>query len=260
MFFKSFLIQKEIKHFSTTRSGGISYGPFKSLNLGNYSCDKSENIVENRNILAEKLNTTVEKLIIPYQTHGNNVLPITHKLTKMTKYDENKILHGYDATITQERRIFLCVTTADCTPILIFDKVNKAIAAIHAGWRGVINLIIDNTISKMNKYFGTNPKDLIAAIGPSISIDKYEVGNEVIDELIQAGYQLNTSNYHINRRTGKFHIDIKQLNKQRLIKLGVINNKIEVTNYCTYYHKDLFFSARRQGVNSGRMLTGIMLE
>lgn len=260
LFFNSLSAQTGIKHFSTTRNGGVSDGLFQSFNLGIYSDDFVRNITKNRNKLAALLKTTSEKLIIPYQTHGNNVLYVNHEIATIPKTEQIKTIYGYDATITQEQGVFLCVTTADCTPVLLYDKVNKAIAAIHAGWRGVVNLIIDHTIIEMKKHFETNSKDLVAVIGPSIGIEKYEVGKEVVEKLKQAGYKLDETNHFVNPESNKFHIDPKLLNKQKLIALGVGDSQIEVSNHCTYSRKDLFFSARRQGVKSGRMLTGITLD
>lgn len=260
LLFSSLMSLKDIKHFSTTRNGGVSDDQFKSFNLGRNSNDSIESIRQNRNRLAKLLSITSHKLIIPLQTHDNKVLFVDNKITNASEEARNRILQGYDATITQERKVFLCVTTADCSPILLFDQKNKAIAAIHSGWRGIVSSVINKTLSEMEKHFGTEPRQLIATIGPSISIENYEVGNEIIEKLRLSGYRLDNFNHHLNPKSGKYHIDIKQLNKQKLIELGVAKNKIEVSHYCTFKHESLFFSARRQGTKSGRMLTGIMLQ
>lgn len=260
LFFSTLSAVKEIAHFSTTRNGGVSTGEFESLNLGNYSDDNSLSIFENRNRLAHILNTTYESLITPHQTHGSNVILIDNAFLKSSNSEKNEKLYGFDASITKETDLFLCVTTADCVPILLYDTQNHASGAIHAGWRGTAQLIVPKTLAAMQKYFGTDPKNIMAAIGPSISMDKYEVGEEVVEELQKSGHKLSESNMFRNPKTQKPHIDLKEINRQSLIELGIPENQIEKTSYCTYSEKNLFFSARRQSVHSGRMLTGIMLK
>ena len=112
----------------------------------------------------------------------------------------------------------------------------------------------------MQEKFGTDPKDILAAIGPAICIDNYEVGNEVAKEFRLKGFNLNKSTSYINNLSQKLHVDLKEINRQELIRLGVPRNQIEKTRYCTYTNNRLFFSARRQSIHSGRMLTGIMLK
>lgn len=260
LFFKIFADEPRLSHFSTTRTGGVSSGEFKSLNLGNYSDDNPLNIFENRNIVARKFYREVDDLITPHQTHGNKVLLIDTDFLNLPNTDKIEKSYGFDASITQEKGYFLCVTTADCVPVLLFDPKNEAIGAIHAGWRGTTGRVVENTILKMQEKFGTEPQDILAAIGPAISIDKYEVGNEVEKEFWLKGFKLNKSTSYRNNLSQKLHIDLKEINRQELIRLGVPRNQIEKTKYCTYTNGRLFFSARRQSIHSGRMLTGIMLK
>ena len=258
--FKIFDRFPEIDHFSTTRSGGVSSGEFRSLNLGNFSDDSPVNIFENRSLLAQKFFLTPEDLITPHQTHGSEVLLIDQQFLNLSKSEIIEKLYGIDATITQETDIFLCVATADCVPILLYDPQTQAMAAIHAGWRGTVGRIVEKTIDKMNQHFGTKPADIIAAIGPAIGIDNYEVGKEVEEMFKENGFKLTKPFALRNRKTKKIHLDVKEINRQELLRLGVPKQQIEKTKYDTYKNKQLFFSARRQTVHSGRMLSGIMLK
>ncbi len=260
LFFKIFADEPRLLHFSTTRVGGVSRGEFRSLNLGNYSDDNPLNIFENRSIVARKFYKEADDLITPHQTHGNNVLLIDKKFLNLSNTDKIEKLYGFDASITRESNYFLCVTTADCVPILLFDKKNEAIGAIHAGWRGTTGRIVEKTISEMLKNFGTQPSDILAAIGPAISVGNYEVGEEVEKEFRLNGFKLNKSNSFRHHLSQKLHIDLKEINRQELLRMGVPKNQIEKTRYCTYSNTRLFFSARRQSIHSGRMLTGIMLR
>ncbi|OPZ31483.1 MAG: Laccase domain protein YfiH [Bacteroidetes bacterium ADurb.BinA174] len=260
LFFKIFENEPRLFHFSTTRTGGVSRGEFRSLNLGNYSDDNPLNIYENRSIVARKFYKTADDLITPHQTHSNKVLLIDTNFLTLPNTDKIEKLYGFDASITQEKGYFLGVTTADCVPILVFDPKNEAIGAIHAGWRGTTDRIVEKTILKMQKSFGTEPKDILAAIGPAISIDYYEVGKEVEKEFLKSGFKLNKSTSYHHDLSKKLHVDLKEINRQELIRLGVPKNQIEKTRYCTYNNSRLFFSARRQSIHSGRMLTGIMLR
>ena len=247
-------------HFSSTRLGGVSSGEFASLNLGNFSDDDPVKIVENRSLLACRLSLEPQVLLTPHQIHSDNIILIDSSILQSSKTELAHKLYGYDASITQETDVFLCVTTADCVPILLFDPKNQAIAAIHAGWRGTSKRIVEKTVEKMKSVFGTRAVDLVAAIGPAIGIEHYKVGDEVGKAFADNGFKLRKPFAVKNRKTQKLHIDLKEINRQELLRLGIPKHRIEKTKYDTYKNQRLFFSARRQSIHSGRMLTGIMLR
>jgi YfiH family protein len=251
----------DIVHFSTTRVGGVSNGTYSSFNMGNFSDDSPLNIHENRKILAQMFYMKMSDFIIPHQTHGTRVLKIDEEFLKLDHTTSIEIMYGVDSIITDIRDKFLCVTTADCVPIIIFDKKTKAIAAIHAGWKGTSGKIVDKTISAMQKEYNSTPQDMFVGIGPAISQQNYEVGNEVIQEMSDNGIDLSHSNVCTEKySTSKYHINLKEINRRELISLGVPEANIETSQLCTFEKQELFFSARRQTVHSGRMLTGIMLK
>lgn len=251
--------QEGVEHFCTTRKGGVSKGEFSSFNLGNFSDDDTTDIYENRQILARMWYMDDKDFIVPHQTHSNKVLVIDREFQQLDSSSRIDSLYGVDATITNLKKIFLCVTTADCVPVLIFDTKNKVIAAIHAGWRGIVQDILENTIEKMKEVFQSNPTDFIATIGPSISAKNYEVGDDLVAEFKKKKVDLKETSY-LNKETNKLHLDLNKITYNQLVKLGVPATQIETSQLCTFDNDELFFSARRQSIHCGRMLTGIKLK
>lgn len=249
---------KSVEHFFTTRNGGVSKGDFSTFNLGNFSDDNPIDIYDNRQILSRMWYMDIEDFIVPHQTHSSNVLIIDEEFQELNSSDKIDALYGVDATITHLKDIFLCATTADCVPILLYDKNKGVIAAIHAGWKGIVNLIIDNVIYKMKSIYQTDPIDIIAAVGPSISVKHYEIREDVVSKFKGANIDLNTASF-LNTNTNKLHVDLKQIVHNKLAELGIPTNQIEVSDLCTYDNSELFFSARRQSIHCGRMLSGIKL-
>lgn len=256
--FRSLSNEKDVEHFCTTRQGGVSKGEFSSFNLGNFSDDDPTDIYENRQILARMWYMDDKDFIVPHQTHGTKVLIIDEEFQQMNSSAKIEALYGIDATITNLENIFLCATTADCVPVLIYDKEKKIIAAVHAGWRGIVQGIIENSVSKMKKTFQADPSDFIVTVGPSVSLKNYEIGEEVVSEFAKMKIDLTNSS-RLNRKTNKLHIDLKQIIHNKLVKLGVPSSQIETSNLCTFDNDELFFSARRQSIHCGRMLSGIKL-
>lgn len=233
--------------FSTTRHGGCSEGNYGSFNCTHYCGDKPEHVKANREVLCSLLPQLPTSLVIPRQTHGTEVRLVTPDTVEAD-------LEGVDAVMTSLPGCCLCVSTADCIPILLYDFVHQAVAAIHAGWRGTVNGIVDKTLAEMNRHFSTEGKDVMACIGPGISLSSFEVGDEVYEAFACAGFDME----RIARRYDKWHIDLWEANRLQLLGHGVQPGNIEVAGICTYINYKDFFSARRLGVQSGRMLTGIM--
>jgi len=205
--------------------------------------------MENRKKLANILNINVSQLIFPQQTHSNCVVEL-HETPK------NEITET-DALITQQSGICLCIQTADCVPILLFDPLGKVIAAVHAGWRGTVKKIAETAVQKMIARFGTSPENILAAFGPSISPDVYEVGNEVVEEVLKNIPQAEKT-LHENKN-GKSNFNLWEANRQILLNCGLSGKNIEISRECSFTLSEKYFSARRDGANTGRMVSGIML-
>lgn len=249
--------RKEIVHFSTTRTGGVSSGNYDSLNLGIYSGDKDENISENFSRLCDFLNIDRKSLFLPYQTHSDQILIIDKSFISSGVWEQEQLLYGKDALITNEKNILIGVTTADCVPLLLFDIENKVVAGIHAGWRGTFAKIVSKTIEKMQSEYHSNLSDILAVIGPSISPAVYEVGEELFDLFKNEGFDIKII---FTRSDGKLFLDLWKANENLLLEKGVRKENIEISGHCTFSENDKFFSARRLGIKSGRIISVIGLR
>ena len=237
-----------ISCFSTTRHGGCGEGAYATFNCTYYCGDYPESVKANLEILAASLPKRPQFFVIPRQTHTTNVRVIKDIPTQ-------EALQDVDAVVTHLKDFCLCVSTADCVPVLLYDASKEVIAAIHAGWRGTVGRIVEKTLEVMKTEYGTEGKDVIACIGPSISLESFEVGDEVYVAFVGAGFEMN----RIARRYEKWHLDLWEANRLQLLAHGVLPEHIEVACICTYQNHEDFFSARRLGIKSGRILSGIML-
>lgn len=204
---------------------------------------------ENRLRLAELLNIENEKLVFPKQTHSNCVVELSEP--------PEKTIEETDALITDQPGFCICVQTADCVPILLFDKVYKIISVVHAGWRGTVNKIVQISVQKMVQSYGCSFENILVAIGPSISPEVYEVGNEVVEA---ARNSIPCSELTLDDRSGKFHFNLWQANRQLLLSCGLKSENIEILGQCSFLEEEKYYSARRDGVDTGRMVSGMMLK
>jgi polyphenol oxidase len=245
----------EIIHFSTTRSGGCSTGNYSSLNLGLNSGDAPENVLANRILLSRMLGIGPNMLLFPKQTHTATVKVVTGEYFKREEEERRNFLNETDAIVTNIKGICVAVKTADCVPVLLFDPIQKVVAAVHAGWRGTAQNIVLETIKKLVQEFDSNPSDLLAGIGPSIGPEVYEVGKEVWSQFSDESY---TDTYPV--KTEKRLLDLWKTNHQQMRMAGISSNNIAFADICTWSDKYQFYSARRDGPKTGRMATGIMLR
>jgi hypothetical protein len=243
-----------IGHFSTTRTGGCSTDRYASLNMGYNSGDRPKNVLSNRQILCSTIEMNVEHLIFPKQTHTGTVKVISADFFDRDETEKKLFLNETDAVITNLRNVCVAIKTADCVPVLVYDSVKQVVAAIHAGWRGTAQGIVQNTINQMIAVFGSNPSDLWAGIGPSISPQVYEVGVEVWSQFPPEFYQ-PTNPFKNEKRL----LDLWKANHHQLTSSGIPENQIDVARICSLSNPEMFFSARRVGAKTGRMATGIWL-
>ena len=187
---------------------------------------------------------------MPHQVHETEIVAVDET-------SQESQLEGVDALMTNVPGLCIGVSTADCIPVLLYDKVHHAVSAILAGWRGTVKRIVEKALSQISSVYGSRPSDIIAQIGPGIHVESFEVGDEVYEAFAAAGFSLET----ISRRYGeKWHIDLPECNRQQLLATGIPDAQITVSPICTYQHPDLYFSARRLGINSGRIFTGIEMR
>ncbi len=227
----------------STRLGGVSGEPFNSLNLGLSVKDEEENVLKNRDLFFGGLGIQKEQLSISHQVHGNKVLIA----------NEPGRREGYDAQITNKKNIFLVVSIADCTPVLIYDTKNNAVAAVHAGWKGTAAHIVEHTLRLMKETYGTEGKDCKAFIGACISYANFEVGAEV-------AAHFDVSQKRFDEEKQKWFVDLKKTNQQQLLDFGVLPGNIEITDYCTVGNNATFFSHRKEKGVTGRMMAVIGMK
>ena len=173
-------------------------------------------------------------------------------------------LDGYDAMITDLPGVTIGVRTADCIPVLLYDPVKKAAAAIHSGWRGTVSKIIGKTVIKMQSTYASQPSDILAFIGPGICVDCFQVGEEVALKFKETGFDINSLWSFRGPKTGNgmeggHHIDLKEACRQTLVESGLKNENIQITGLCTYEDNDLLYSARKEGIECGRNITYIKI-
>lgn len=243
--------------FSTTRHGGHSTGPYTSFNCNHYCGDSWENVLRNRELLLRLLPDGGScRLIIPHQTHNDHVRLIDEAFLRLHPDEQAAALEGVDALIGHVPGTCLCISTADCIPVLCYDPLRQCMAAIHAGWRGTVSRIVGKTLRTLQSVYGSRPKDIVACIGPGISQAAFEVGDEVYETFRSNGFPME----QLASRTGKWHIDLWEANRLQLLEAGVAASHIETAGICTYHQTEDFFSARRLGIGSGRILSGILLK
>ena len=218
----------------------------ETLGIPNVRFSDSE---ENRVKLAEVLDISPGKMVFPGQTHTSCVL-------HLNEYPRQPI-NDTDALVTNVPGLCICVQTADCVPILLFDPVKNVVSAVHAGWRGTVGKIVEGAVENMKNNYGSKPENILAAIGPSISSEIYEVGDEVVAAVHRS--IPNSERTLRKNRSGKFHFDLWEANRQLLRSSGIPSGNIEIPGECTYLEKEKYYSARRDGIDTGRLVSGIMI-
>jgi YfiH family protein len=237
----------------STRSGGVSSLETKTagseLNLGGFNEDSRENIYENRRRFLAALQRPY-RLATAWQVHGDDIR-IVREEVDLGDSDERA-----DALVSSLENVFLGIKTADCVPVLIGDPATRAFAAVHAGWRGTAQSIAPKAVARMSEIFGSQPADLICAIGPAAACEAYEVGGEVI-EIFHQNFA-SAGKYFTETRPGHALVDLKLANKDQLVDVGVDAANIYTAPFCTMTRTDLFFSYRIEKARFGR--TGRLLS
>jgi len=224
----------------STRHGGVSIFPYNSLNLGGSTKDDTDHVIENNKRFFSSLGIDFDAVAKSHQVHGEEILVVT----KPGRFE------GYDALITNIAGIQLSVTIADCTPILIFDPVKKAIAAIHAGWRGTVQKITYKTVQLLRTEYGSDPADCLAFVGTCIDECSFEVGEEVAENFKSVHKRWDSEK-------NKFFVDLKSANRDQLIEAGVRSGNIEISPFSTVINNDDYFSYRKENGLTGRLLATI---
>lgn len=237
----------------STRRGGVSSPPYESLNLGLRVGDDPEKVVENRRLLCRAFGIRLERTVWCRQIHADGVVVVGDEDAGRGSTEEDSIVEDADALVTDTPGLPLCVTLADCVPVVIFDPVRRVVGLAHAGWGGTVSRISSRTVEVMRERFGCDPAAITAAIGPSIGPAGYEVGEDVI-ERARAGYGERASEVLQPGPDGKALFDLWTANRIDLEAAGVSAEKIEVSGIASDEHLDEFYSHRHEGGRTGRFI------
>jgi polyphenol oxidase len=239
----------ELLHMVTTKSSDLPY----SFSLALHTGEDPTKIIANRKSLSRLLNTD-HKLhyIVANQTHSDHIKVIKKQESKGWESLEDAI-EDCDALITDIEGVVLSILTADCVPVILYDKKKKVVAAVHAGWKGTQAEIVKKTVEKMVETFGSTPNDILAGIAPSIGSCCYEVGEDV------AGHFFKTPEA-FTQKDEKYMLDLSYLNKKQLLDAGIEKENIEMSHICTACEVERFFSYRKEKGCSGRFMSMIGLK
>jgi polyphenol oxidase len=271
-------------HGFSTRSGGTSVldSGERVLNLGFTDWDQRETVLKNREAFQSALGASDHTLVTLKQIHSAVV-----RLAREMQMDSSRQASASlglpaqtgDASITDSPGLLLGVQTADCVPILLVDTRKRAVAAIHAGWRGTLARIAEKTVGEMRKQFGSKPGDILAALGPAIGGCCYEVGTELVTQF--TSQFADAEEYFDELRTGEepnplqwlnmmppghqpppknVRLDLRKANRAQLLTAGLRDANIFVSDLCTACHTSLFFGYRKDGANSGRLVAAVGLQ
>ena len=248
--FKNLSATGIVKHGFSTRKGGVSTGLFSSMNLNFKRGDDPDAVMENYRRMAAALNMRVEDMVLSDQTHTTNVRVITEEdrgkgILKPQDYSD------VDGMITNVPGIVLVTSYADCVPLYFVDPVRKAIGLSHSGWKGTVGHIGQKTVWKMHEVYGSEPKDIVAAIGPSICQSCYEVSDDVA-EAFRANFTADeAADILLDKGNGKYQLDLWKANWYVLTDAGILPEHLSVTDLCTACHPDLLWSHRKTNGQRG---------
>lgn len=245
---------KNLTTFFSDREGGVSQGDYASLNLGYFSGDERSAVNENRRRLCEVLSIPASHLVVPNEVHGCQVMVVDEPVLKLSSEERDEVVKC-DGLVTTMRGVCLGVTVADCVPVLLYDEAGDVIAAAHAGWKGIVSGVLRETLATMERL-GSRLENIHAEVWPSISCGKFEVGEEVVERFAEVFPAEELSQFVVREDYAKPHINLREAVRLQLISLGLSPDHIWLHGDCTY-SDSRYYSARRDGYRSGRMVAGI---
>lgn len=250
---------KMVCHGFSTRLGGVSEGKFATMNFTFTRGDNPKHVRENYRRMARALQVDDRKMVLSWQTHTTNVRPVTEK-DAGKGIERERDYQDVDGLVTNVPGITLVTFFADCVPLYILDPVHKAIGLSHSGWRGTVNRMGRETLQVMEREYGTKPQDVIAAIGPSICQDCFEVGEEVTEAFGKAFKNEDLPSLYYRKENGKFQLDLWRANEIIFQEAGVRRENIHTTDICTHCNPQLLFSHRTAGTERGNLAAFLCLK
>ena len=250
---------KIVHHGFSTRLGGVSQGCYASMNLSFTRGDDEAAVRENYHRIAKSIGVKCENMVLSQQTHTTNVRVVTEKDKGkgiVTPLDYTDV----DGMVTNIPGICLVTFYADCVPLYFVDPVQKAIGLSHSGWRGTVGKIGKETIRKMEEQYGSDPKDILAAVGPSICKDCYEVSEDVILEFQKNFEERYWKDLFYRKENGKYQLDLWKANEIIFKESGILPEHIAVTNVCTHCNSEILYSHRTSGDRRGNLAAFLALK
>ncbi len=248
-----------VRHGFSTRIGGVSEGVCSTMNFSFSRGDNEDAVRENFRRMANALGVEEDSFVFSQQTHTTNVRRVTlddrgKGLTRPLDYQE------VDGLITNVPGLCLSTFYADCVPLYFVDPVHKAIGLSHSGWRGTVGKIGSATIQRMKEEYGSEPAEMIAAIGPSICQDCYEVSEDVILEFQKSFAKKYWNHIYYKKENGKYQLDLWKANEIILEESGILPEHMAVTNLCTCCNHELLFSHRATQGKRGNLAAFLALK
>lgn len=248
-----------IVHGFSTRMGGVSEDHLQSMNLSFSRGDEEDRVRENFSRIADSIGFGTQDMVFSHQTHTTNVRVVTEEdrgsgFTKPLTYQD------VDGLITDVPGLVLSTFYADCVPLFFVDPVHRAIGLAHSGWKGTVGKIGQVTVRRMAEEFGSVPKDLLAAVGPSICQECYEVSGDVIEQF-QASYREEYwESIYYQKENGKYQLNLWRANEIVLLESGILPEHISITDICTCCNPELLYSHRASGGRRGNLAAFLMLQ
>ena len=242
-----------VKHGFSTRLGGVSTGNCATMNISTTRGDSPEAVEENRRRIASAIGVKPEDMTYTHQTHTTNVAVVKEE-------DRGARFMETDGMVTNVPGICLVTFYADCVPLFFVDPVHRAIGLSHSGWRGTVGRIGKVTVEKMTENYGTDPKDVIAAVGPSICQDCYEVSEDVICRFRENFPEECWPDLFYNKGDGKYQLNLWKANEYVFAEAGIRREHTAVTNVCTHCNPDILFSHRTTGEKRGNLSAFLALK
>lgn len=242
-----------VQHGFSTRLGGVSQGVWASMNISVTRGDDPQAVAKNRRRIASAIGVDERKMVYSSQTHTANVAAVTEE-------NLGKSLPETDGMITNVPGLCLVTFYADCVPLYFVDPVGKAIGLSHSGWRGTVRKMANVTVRRMQEVFGSNPGDIIAAVGPSICQDCYEVDLDVIRQFQENYMEEDWESLYYRKENGKYQLNLWKANELNLLEAGIQKKNMAITNVCTCCNPEVMFSHRVMGTDRGNLSALLALK
>ena len=259
LYFPLLLAHTGVKNCFTTREGGCSTGMFRSLNLSFTRGDDPQAVTENYRRVAEAMGGTLSDIVCSDQTHTTNVRRVDRScggygVTKERPYTD------VDGLVTDEPGLILATFYADCVPLYFVDPIHHAIGLSHSGWRGTVGRMGQHTIEVMRREFHSDPGEILAAVGPSICQDCYEVSEDVILEFQKYYREDCQSELYYRKENGKYQLNLWRANEIVMEEAGILPENIHTTQWCTCCNPELLYSHRASKGKRGNLAAFLGLK